>query len=371
MDEQHCLALAAGNADVSLTGLAGAVDDTAHDSHLDGLFAALKPTLHLICDFGAGVLGAAAGRAGDDLRAGHREADSAQDIVACFHFLLRVSCQRDTDGVADPLQQHPADAHAALEQAHLVSAGLRDAHMERVVGHSAELAVCLHHAGDVGVLDGDDDVLEVELFQQTDMVQSALHHRFRHRCAVLGEDVLFQTAAVDADADGDIFLLAGIHDRLHAVIVADVARVDADLIHAHVGAGDGSLVVEVDVRHDGDIHGVLDSLDALGVCRAGTGHAQDLTACRFAALCLRHIALDVLHRDVQHGLHGNGILAADGHIADLHFTFQLPHGFTSFKLLRSRAGRCHCTLQRASGRTAAQRLRRSGCPGSFPALHGR
>ena len=104
MDEQHCLALAAGNADVGLTGLAGAVDDTAHDSHLDGLFAALKPTLHLIGDLGAGVLGAAAGRAGDDLRAGHREADSAQDIVACFHLLLRVSGQRDTNGIADAFQ---------------------------------------------------------------------------------------------------------------------------------------------------------------------------------------------------------------------------------------------------------------------------
>ena len=56
-DEQHRLALSAGNADVSLTGLAGAVDDTAHDSHLDGLFATLKPPLHLICDFSAGVLG--------------------------------------------------------------------------------------------------------------------------------------------------------------------------------------------------------------------------------------------------------------------------------------------------------------------------
>ena len=60
VDEQHCLALSAGNADVSLTGFAGAVDDTAHDSHLDGLFATLKPPLYLICDFSAGVLGATA-----------------------------------------------------------------------------------------------------------------------------------------------------------------------------------------------------------------------------------------------------------------------------------------------------------------------
>ena len=54
-----------------------------------------------------------------------------------------------------------------------------------------------------------------------------------------------------------IFLLAGIHDRLHAVIVADVARVDADLIHTHICTSQCSLVVKVDIRHDGDVHCVL------------------------------------------------------------------------------------------------------------------
>ena len=101
--------------------------------------------------------------------------------------------------------------------------------MERVVGHSAELAVCLHHAGDVGVLDGDDDVVEVELFQQADMVQSALHHASGTGAPYLARMCFSRLPPFDADADGDIFLLAGIHDRLHAVIVADVARVDADL----------------------------------------------------------------------------------------------------------------------------------------------
>ena len=203
------------------------------------------------------------------------------------------------------------------------------------------------------------------------MVQRALHHRFGHRRTIFCKDVLFQTSAVDADADRDILLLAGLHDGFHAVIVADVARVDADLIHTHICTSQCSLVVKVDICHDGDVHCVFDGLDALCICRAGAGHPQDLTARRLAALGLCHIALDVLHRDVQHGLHGNGVFAADGHIADLHFSFQLPHGFTPFKLLRSRAGRCHCTLQRASGRTAAQRLRRSDCSGFFPALHGR
>ena len=325
MDEQDRLALAAGNADIGFAGLAGAVDHAAHDGHFDGFLVTLQPLFDLVGDLGAGVLGAAAGRAGDDLRTGHREADCAQDVVARFHFLFRLRSQRDADGVADAFQQHPADAHAGLQQAHLVGARLGDAHMKRVIGNGTQLAVGLHHAGDVGVLDGDDDVVEIELLQQADVIQRTFHHGFGHGCAIPGQDVLFQTAAVDTDADGDVLLLAGLHHGLDAVVIADVAGVDADLIHAHVCAGQCGLVIKVDIRHNGDIHRILDGLDALGVCCAGAGHTQDLTARRLAALRLRHIALDVLHRDIQHGLHRDGVVAADGHIADLYFSFQLPH----------------------------------------------
>ena len=79
------------------------------------------------------------------------------------------------------------------------------------------------------------------------MVQSAFHHSFRGGCAVAGQNVLFQTAAVDADADRDILLLAGIHHRLYPVVIADVARVDTDLIYAYVRAGQRSLIVKVDI----------------------------------------------------------------------------------------------------------------------------
>ena len=162
------------------------------------------------------------------------------------------------------------------------------------------------------------------------MIQGALHHGLRHGSAVLGQDVLFQAATVDADADGDILLLAGLHDGFHAVIVADVARVDANFIHAHIGTGQRSLVIKMDVRHDGDIDGILDGFDALGIGGTGAGHPQDLAACCLTPLGLGHVALNILHRDVQHGLHGDGVLAADGHIADLHFSFQLPHGLLPF-----------------------------------------
>ena len=93
MEEQHGFALAAGNADVGLPGLTGAVDHAAHHGHLDGFLIALQALFHLVGDLGAGVLGAAAGGAGDDLRARHRETDGTQDVVACFHLFFRLGSQ--------------------------------------------------------------------------------------------------------------------------------------------------------------------------------------------------------------------------------------------------------------------------------------
>ena len=142
--------------------------------------------------------------------------------------------------------------------------------------------------------------------------------------------MLFQTAAVDADADRDILLLTGIHHCLYPVIIADIARVDADFVYAYVRAGQRSLIVKVDICHDGDVHCVFDGLDALCICRAGAGDPQNLTASGFAPLGLRHIALDVLYRHIEHGLHRNGVAAANGHIADLHFAFFLPHKGSPF-----------------------------------------
>lgn len=76
-------------------------------------------------------------------------------------------------------------------------------------------------------------------------------------CAVFCKDVLFQTAAIHADADGNVLALTGIHHSLHPVIVADVAGVDADLIHAYICAGQSRLVVKMDVCHNGDVHRIL------------------------------------------------------------------------------------------------------------------
>src|SRR5699024_10476179 len=329
MDKEDGFPLAAGDADVGLPGFAGAVDHAAHHRHLDGFGIALQPALHLVGDLGAGVLGAAAGGAGDDLGPRHREAHRPQDVEAGLHFLFGVGGQGHPDGVPEALQQQPAAAHARLEQAHLVGARLGDPHMEGVVGDRRQLAVGLHHPGHVGALDGDDDVVKVELFQQADVVEGAFHHGLGHRRAVLGQDVLFQAAAVDPDADGDAPRPAGPHHLFDPVVAADVAGVDPDLVHPDRRAGQCRTVIKMDVRYDGYIYRLLDRLDAGGVGGGGAGHTQDLAAGGRAPPGLLHIALDVLHRDVEHGLHRDGVGPADGDIADLYFTLAHAHGDTS------------------------------------------
>ena len=68
---------------------------------------------------------------------------------------------------------------------------------------------------------------KVVLLQKAHMVHGAFHHGLRGRGAVLGQDLLFQAAAVDADADGHMFLaLQASATALDAVIAADVAGVD-------------------------------------------------------------------------------------------------------------------------------------------------
>ena len=110
------------------------------------------------------------------------------------------------------------------------------------------------------------------------MTQRALHERLRRHAAVLCQQLLLQRAAVHADADGHLVRAAAVHDRLHAVLPADVAGVDADLVRAVLRSGDGKAVVKVNVRHERNMNAVLDDLDRLRRLGRRHGHAHDLAA---------------------------------------------------------------------------------------------
>ena len=126
-----------------------------------------------------------------------------------------------------------------------------------------------------------------------------LDERLRRRVAVLFEQALFQAAAVDADADGDAALPAGLGHLADIVRLADVAGVDADLVHVGLRRCERKAVVKVDVGHDRDGRGVHD---------LGQGIRRGL---------IRHGKARVRGVRVAHGLHRDRGAAADGNGADM------------------------------------------------------
>src|SRR4051812_29753578 len=107
-DEDLPLAVARGDPEVGLAGLAGAVDDAAHDRHAQRDLHALQPGGHLVGELVDVDLGAPARGAADNLQAALAQVQRLQDLGADLDLLDRRGRQRDADGVADALGEERA-----------------------------------------------------------------------------------------------------------------------------------------------------------------------------------------------------------------------------------------------------------------------
>ena len=146
------------------------------------------------------------------------------------------------------------------------------------------------------------------------MAHGALHQRLGGDAAVLGPQLLFQGPAVDADADGDVLLAADVRHRLHLLLPADVAGVDADGVDAPLRALQGVFVVEVDVRDQGDGDPGLDLIHRLRRRLIRNSHPDDLAARRLQCVDLGHGGRHIVGLGVAHGLDGHRSAAAHGHV---------------------------------------------------------
>ena len=128
-----------------------------------------------------------------------------------------------------------------------------------------------------------------------------------------------RTAAVDADADGDVPAPAGVRHGLDPVLAADVAGVDADLGRAALGtAAMARLVVKVDVRHQGQRTTPLQmAAKRRAASMSGTAsRAIWHPACGQRA-DLRAGCPPRPWSGIEHGLDGHRRAAADGHAAHM------------------------------------------------------
>ena len=171
--------------------------------------------------------------------------------------------------------------------------------------------------------------MEVKFLQQRHMAHGALHQGLRGDAAVLIPQLLLQGAAIDADADGDMSRTAGLHHRLHPLLRADVAGVDTDFVHPLAGTLQGQPVVEMDIRHQGDMDAAFDGADGLRRRHIRHSHPDDLTAGGLQGVDLIHRSGHIVGLGVAHGLDGHRCTAPNWDVP--HHDLSC-HRNTSFKV---------------------------------------
>src|SRR5690606_19764160 len=242
-----------GDADVSLAGFAGTVDDTTHDRHLDGEALGFESFLRLGGDLDDIDLGPATRRTGDEVETGPLpQAQVLEELAPGLRLLDRVRGERETDRVPDPFHQERADASHGLDDPARGRSRLGHTEVERVLDLLREQPIGGDHRRHVGVLHRDLDVGEVDLFEVADLLQGRFDQRFGNGTPVLLQELLVERSGVDTDPDGKTALSGFTGDGLDVGLVADVARVEPEPLHPGLHRGESQAVLEMDVSDDGD-----------------------------------------------------------------------------------------------------------------------
>src|SRR6478735_4345776 len=321
LDEDLALAVAGGDAEIGLAGLARTVDDAAHDGHAQRHGHPLEACGHLVGERVDVDLGATARRARDDLELARSQVEALQDLDADLDLLDGRSRQGDADRVADPTREQGAEGRRRLDGALEGRAGLGDTEVQGPVAPLGEQLVGAHHDDGVVVLDRDLEVVEVVLLEEARLPDGRLDERLGRRLAVLLHDPLVEAAGVDADADGDTGVLGLARDLLDLVVeLADVAGVDAHRCAAGLDGGVDVLRLEVDVGDDRDLALPRDRGQRVGVVLARAGDAHDVAAAGRELGDLLEGRVDVGRRGRRHRLDRDREVAADADLAHVDLT---------------------------------------------------
>ena len=114
-----------------------------------------------------------------------------------------------------------------------------------------------HVGGDreeyVGGFDRDLIFVKIMVLQQLDVIHRRFDEGFGARLAVFFQQILFQRARVDPDADRATVSLGGAHHFGNTLGRADVAGVDPQARRARIGGFQRAFVMEMDVGNQRDI----------------------------------------------------------------------------------------------------------------------
>ena len=127
-------------------------------------------------------------------------------------------------------------------------------------------------------LDRDLHVVEVDLFEVGDLHPRRLDERLGGGAAEALVEIRVQRSGVHADADRDAAVLGLGRDELDLLRLAQVARVEAQALHAGLERGERHLEVEVDVGDDRHRRAGHDVGQPLGGLLLVAGAAHDVGA---------------------------------------------------------------------------------------------
>ena len=332
--EDDALSPAAGDAEVGVARLFGAVHAAAHDRYADRRAVRAQTPLDRLGEADDVDLGAAAGRARDEVGAAAAQLEGLEDGPGDAHLFDRVGGQRDADRVADALGQQRADADRALDGARPGGAGLGHSHVQRRVGTQRERPVGGDRVGHARALHGELVVGEAPLVEAPRVAQRGLDQGGGRVGLGQATQVARQRAGVHPYANGRAVPPGGLDDGPHVSVVTDGAGVDAHGRGACVEGGAGEAPVEVDVGHDRHRRVAHDLGEGVDVGGGRQRDAHELAAGRRQRADLLEGRRGVGGGGVGHRLHDDLGAAADRHGADV----DLSHAAHEVRILPGAAG---------------------------------
>ena len=210
--EDQADALTAGDAKIGRARFTGAVHFAAHHRDVNVEIAVRQ---HSFFDgFGQADqidVGAAARRTGDEGQAFLFEPERFEDFSADAHFFHRIGGQRNPNRVADAFGEQGAQTDGGFDRADRRRARLGDAQVKRIIDLARRACDRLRSSSS-----GSEALSEIlisviaDIFEDMDMAQAAFDHAFGGRSVVFLQQIFFQRAGVDADANRNLALGGGL-----------------------------------------------------------------------------------------------------------------------------------------------------------------
>ena len=203
-------------------------------------------------------------------------------------------------------------------------ASVGDAEVKGVVESLGNLGVRVDDEAGVHGLRADRDVVEVAGLENVEVFLEFGDHDGEQAPGAMAFEVgaellvslllvlsLDDRSFVHADADRNARGLAGVDHRIDLISIADIARVQPDLVHARFDRFEGPFEMKVDVGHDGYRRLFHDLNERLGVFSLRHRDSNDVGTRFRQLLDLREASIDIVGVAGSHRLNRREGVATD------------------------------------------------------------